>query len=174
MASSFTCDWCGHSIDNFSALHKMFCCGFGGGIREWHFHRPDDGYQCMEQAIEAFDRICGIERPAPLTRPKADVEERVAGLRAWRDLSAAEQEHHIFKALGAERLRPRDVVHKITVTGDWLLWSRTRRRCWTVWPSAVTASAPSSLDPLAAHSTGGCIPVHRSRSRPSLRLWNGH
>ena len=55
MAGSITCDWCGHSIDNFSALNKMLCYGLPA-IREWHLHLPRDGYECMERAVEAFDK----------------------------------------------------------------------------------------------------------------------
>jgi hypothetical protein len=38
---------------------------------------------------------------------------------AWRELSAAEQEHHIFSALGGDRMRPRDVGLKLDVAGWW-------------------------------------------------------
>jgi hypothetical protein len=101
MAGSFMCDWCGHSIDDFSALNKLVC--YGAGNREWHLHRSADGYECMQRAFEAFDEICGIERPAP-ARPQIDRERweareaedyraRIERSRAWGRLPLSVREH---------------------------------------------------------------------------------
>lgn len=125
MAGSFTCDWCGHLIVDFSSLNKMMCYGLPGKHREWHLHRPNDGLECMEQALEAFDEICGMERPRPMHRPQPAREPTIyqKRLRAWNALSPTEQEHQILNALGTDRQKPRDVASKITAASEWHVWS---------------------------------------------------
>jgi hypothetical protein len=113
MSGSTTCDWCGQTIDDFSALNKMLCYGLPA-IREWHLHLPRDGYECMERAVEAFDKICGTERPAA-AMPQTDREdwrvEQHAFLErchAWEKIPPAEREHQILNALDDARLCARD------------------------------------------------------------------
>jgi hypothetical protein len=126
MAGSITCDWCGHTIDDCSALNKMLCYGLPV-IREWHLHLPRDGYECMDRAVEAFDKICGTERPA-LAMPQTDREnwrvEQHAFLErchAWEKIPATEREHQILNALDDARLCAREIAERIAAPHDWIM-----------------------------------------------------
>jgi hypothetical protein len=125
MAGSFTCDWCGHPIDDFSALNKMLCLGLPA-IREWHLHLPSDGRECMQRAVEAFDKICGTERPAaalPADRENCRVEHDASTGRAhaWDQIATTEREHRILNALDDARLCAREIAEKIAAPLDWIM-----------------------------------------------------
>jgi hypothetical protein len=126
MAGSITCDWCGYTIDDFGALNKMLCYGLPT-IREWHLHLPRDGYECMEQAVNAFDAICRTQRPAAAT-PRANREgwrvEHHAFLErchAWEKIPTTEREHQILNALDDARLCARQIADKIAASHDWIM-----------------------------------------------------
>jgi hypothetical protein len=125
MAGSITCDWCGHTIDDCSALNKMLCYGLPA-ICEWHLHLPHDGYECMERAVEAFDKLCGAERLAAAL-PQTDrqnwrVEQHAVLERchAWQKLPAPEREHRILNALDDARLCAREIAERIAAPHDWI------------------------------------------------------
>ena len=127
MAGSFTCDWCGRTIDDFSALNQMLCLGLPV-IREWHLHLPSDGGECMERAVEAFDKICGGERPAAATTPKADREQWRAGHdallvrgHAWDEIATTEREHRVLNALDGASLCAREIAEKIAAPHEWVM-----------------------------------------------------
>lgn len=126
MADSIACDWCRHTIDDFSALNNMLCYGLPS-IRVWHLHLPHDGYDCMEQAVKAFDKICGAERPAAAI-PHADggnwrVEQRafLERCHAWEKVPTTEREHQILNALDDARLCAREIAEKIAAPQDWIM-----------------------------------------------------
>jgi hypothetical protein len=126
MAGSFTCDWCGHTIDDFSALNKMLCLGLPV-IREWHLHLPSDGCECMERAVEAFDKICGTERPAAAMAPtdgekwRAEHDAFVERGHAWDKIPTTEREHRILNALDDARLCAREIAERIAAPQDWIM-----------------------------------------------------
>ncbi len=95
------CDWCGHTIEDFSPLNKMLCYGLPA-IREWHLHLPGDGYECMERAVEAFDTI--LER-----------------CQTWNKISTTEREHRILNALDGARLCAREIAEKVAAPHDWIV-----------------------------------------------------
>ena len=75
MAGSFTCDWCGHTIDDFSALNKLLCLGLPV-IREWRLHLPSDGRECMERAWRRSTRSAlPSGRPRRCRRPTMRVRD---------------------------------------------------------------------------------------------------
>jgi hypothetical protein len=128
MAGSFTCDWCGHTIDDFSALNKLLCLGLPV-IREWHLHLPSDGRECMERAVEAFDQICATERPAAAL-PQTDHEKSgaehdafLARGHAWDQIQTTEREHRILNVLDGARLCAREIAEKIAAPHDWILYA---------------------------------------------------
>jgi hypothetical protein len=126
MAGSCRCDWCGHTIKDFSALNKILCCGLPA-THEWHLHLPRDGYDCMEQAVAAFDKICGTKRPAsaiPQTDRenwRADHDAFVERCLAWEKIPTTEREHQILNALDDARLCAREIAEKIAAPHDWIM-----------------------------------------------------
>ena len=123
MADSITCDWCGHTIDDFSALNKMLCYGLPS-ICVWHLHLPRDGYDCMEQAVKEVrqDLRC---RAAGRGDPHADGGN-------WRPSSARSSSAatlgrrslppsvsiKILNALNDARCRAREIAEKIAAPQD--------------------------------------------------------
>jgi hypothetical protein len=126
MADSVMCDWCGHTIDDFSALNKMLCYGLPA-IREWYLHLPSAGYECMERAVEAFDNICGAERLVAAIPQTDSVNWRVEHAaflercHAWEQIPATEREHRILNALDDARLCAREIAEKIAAPQGWIM-----------------------------------------------------
>jgi hypothetical protein len=130
MAGSSTCDWCGHTIEDFSALNKMLCYGLPA-IREWHLHLPSDGFDCMKRAVEAFDKICGAKRAAAAA-PQTDRQTNRENWRAeqhaflerchaWEKIPTTEREHRILNALDDARLCAREIAEEIAAPHDWII-----------------------------------------------------
>jgi hypothetical protein len=130
MAGLVTCDWCGHTIEDVSPLNKMLCYGLPT-IREWHLHLPSDGYECMDRAVEAFDKICGTEQPAVAMaqtdrhtdgeRWQAEHDASLERCHAWNKIPTTEREHQILNALDDTRLCAREIAEKIATPHDWIM-----------------------------------------------------
>jgi hypothetical protein len=81
----------------------------------------------MNRAVEAFDKICGTERPAPAI-PQTDPEnwrtEQHAFLErchAWERIPTTEREHRILNALDDQRLCAREIAENIAAPHDWIM-----------------------------------------------------
>ena len=113
MAGSFTWDWCGHPIENYTALNCLRWFGLSDD-RDLHFHRHGDGYDCMELAADALEAQCGKQPPA--SREARRDARALAPSDAWHELERDVKKGRILTALADDALIRREIIQRINNT----------------------------------------------------------